>query len=82
MTVPYPSDPTHQPFLPCVNENCVRRAVKECSDCFLQHCQECIDTQQQLSDPYFYFLECSHQYTCIYCFINLQYKELNGTSII
>lgn len=87
MTVPFPldedlleeededeEDHRSPPFFAhfCHVKQCLNDAQVECGDCFLRFCRECIQTYLDMSPAYQRYDESSHQYICIYCFIEEQ----------
>lgn len=62
----------------CASRNCGNRADHECSDCFLQHCSQCVEVYMLCSSPYVEFQRITHQYTCLFCFVDILDNELHG----
>jgi hypothetical protein len=56
---------------------CPERADLICDDCqATEICNHCLETTFNKSETYQTFMEDAHQYTCIYCFVELQAGEL------
>lgn len=65
------------PPLECNNRPCKAMADHECTDCFLQHCEQCINDQLNLSPPYKDFHTNNEGYICTACFIDILHNELH-----
>jgi len=74
------------PILPrfgaCDVVSCPNAATRLCDDCeVMEHCQDCIDMFMDRSVSFCLFIEGSPNYTCIYCFVELQHGELQKPCI-
>jgi hypothetical protein len=82
-------------FGKCDFPSCQNRAYYACDEChFVEHCRSCLETMMSRSEIYNIFMEgrldlyntfmsesvAQHQYTCIYCFMDIQKNELRSVS--
>jgi hypothetical protein len=79
MPILRPSSPilVVQIFGKCDFPSCPNTAAFFCEEChYVEHCRSCFETMLQKSEIYNTFMRDEHQFTCIYCFIDLQKDEV------
>lgn len=66
-------------FGKCDFPSCPNTACFFCDEChYVEHCRSCFETMMSRSEIYNTYMEGTHQYTCIYCFMDIQSNELRS----
>jgi hypothetical protein len=84
MTVPLMSRSTSPELHVIINgkcdfPSCPNIANYFCDEChYVEHCKSCFEQMMARSEIYNIYMQETHQYTCIYCFMDMQQDSLRS----